>query len=126
MKQFLCLLALLTLFNLASKAQKIATWKGGQAGRPSDWYCPSNWKEGRVPNEFSAVYIPDVSTSSCSYPIILEGVVEVSSFECAPSAHLILRGNARIIELDAPDRKPPSLKEAFAHSPADSMPTHRQ
>lgn len=47
-----------SVFGLSLFSQTIATWKGGKPGRTSDWACADNWKEGKVPNEFSLVVIP--------------------------------------------------------------------
>ncbi|MFN0174839.1 MAG: hypothetical protein ACKVU0_09355 [Saprospiraceae bacterium] len=77
-------------------AQKTATWKGGTPGRVSNWECATNWKEGRVPDEFSCVIIPDVSTSTFSYPVITDEV-EVMSLLCASSARLTVMDNASLI-----------------------------
>ncbi len=77
-------------------AQKTATWKGGTPGRGSDWNCPKNWKEGRVPNEFSHVIIPDVSSSTFSYPVIESGEVEILSLVCAPTTYVRVRNEARL------------------------------
>lgn len=100
MKKVFAIFALLCLICVTVNAQKTATWKGGTPGKPTDWSCPTNWKEGRVPNEFSNVVIPDVSTSTWAYPVIEEGVVEIFSLQCAPNARLDTRGNARVILLD--------------------------
>lgn len=105
MKKVLAIFALLCLICGAANAQKNATWKGGTPGKPSDWNCATNWKEGRVPNEFSNVVIPDVSTSTWAYPVIENGVVEIFSLQCAPNARLDTRGNARVILLDAPSNR---------------------
>lgn len=91
-------------FQGSVTAQKTATWKGGTPGRSSDWNCASNWKEGRIPDEFSHVFIPDVSTSTFTYPVIQEGEIEILSLTCAPLAKVIQRNNARLIVLElAPD-----------------------
>jgi len=105
MKKPIVLMLLLCLAQGYSNAQKIATWKGGTPGRNTDWNCPGNWKEGRVPNEFSNVVIPDVSTWTFSYPVIRKGTVEISSLQCAPGAKLTLLGNAKVIELDSAAQK---------------------
>lgn len=79
-------------FQVSLSAQRTATWKGGTPGKISDWNCPTNWKEGRVPDEFSNVVIPDVSTSTFSYPII-NSEVEIFSLICdAPARLKILDG----------------------------------
>jgi len=83
-------------FQVSLNAQKTATWKGGTPGRTSDWECATNWKEGRVPDEFSCVIIPDVSTSTFSYPVIA-GEVEIQSLLCASSARLTVMDNASLI-----------------------------
>lgn len=88
-------------FILASQttlfAQKTATWKGGTLGKPTDWNCAANWKEGRVPNEFSQVIIPDVSSSSHSNPVLISGEVEIWSILIHTGASLRISKNARLI-----------------------------
>jgi hypothetical protein len=86
-------------------AQKMATWKGGTPGRVSDWNCPSNWKEGRVPNEFSNVLIPNVSSSTFAYPVIEKGDIEVFGLVCEPGATVTLRRSASLRTVDAIERE---------------------
>lgn len=79
--------SLLVCFSAPSSlfAQKAITWKGGAPGRETQWQCPGNWSENKVPNEFSDVVIPDISTRGLNYPV-LNDVAEVHS--------LRLEGNA--------------------------------
>lgn len=84
-------------FQTSLSAQKTATWKGGTPGRANSWNCPGNWKEGRVPNEFSNVIIPDVSTSTFSNPVLKEGTVEILSLQINPGATLVIGKNAKLI-----------------------------
>ena len=86
--------------HISMSAQKTATWKGGTPGRKTNWHCATNWKEGRVPDEFSNVFIPDVSTSTNSYPVIERGTVEILSLHCAPAAHITVLPNAFICILE--------------------------
>jgi hypothetical protein len=102
MKKSIALLALLSLISLSAQAQITATWKGGTPGKTTVWNCPTNWVEGRVPNEFSNVVIQDVSTSTFSYPVLNEGTVEIASLQCASNTRLTTLGNARVIFLDDP------------------------
>lgn len=127
MKKSLAIITLFFLVNLSAEAQRIATWKGGQTGRPRDWNCPTNWKEGRVPNEFSNVFIPDVSTNTFCYPLIDKGVVEVASLEYAPNTRVDVRGNARLVVLDALTKTPTKKNESLAQSRLrhDSLTTAR-
>lgn len=127
MKKTIALTALFILVCLNAQAQRTATWKGGTLGRPSEWNCPSNWKEGRVPDEFSQVVIPDVSTSTFYYPQISQGAVEVASLQCAPNARLRLLGNARLITLDT-QPQPSRAALATTAEKADSalLPTQNQ
>ena len=81
-------------------AQKIATWKGGTPGRPNEWNCPTNWKEGRVPNEFSQVLIPDVSSSTFHNPVLNEGEVEIWSLQILSGATLRIGKYAGLILLE--------------------------
>ena len=98
---FAATIALLFGFQGSLSAQKTATWKGGQAGRSSDWNCAANWKEGRVPDEFSNVVVPDVSTSTFSFPIIEKGEVEVWSLQCLSGAHVTVSDKARLTILES-------------------------
>lgn len=109
----LALLVLSTFFfcnPTALLAQKIATWKGGTPGRSTQWDCPTNWKEGRVPDEFSTVFIPDVSTSTFAYPRI-ETDVEVFALFCAGSARITILGNARLEVFLPPSFEPAILND---------------
>lgn len=83
-------------FQTSLSAQRTVTWKGGTPGRCSDWNCPSNWKEGRVPDEFSNVVIPSVATSTFCYPVIRRGEMEVLSLVLHTGATLDVLDNAMI------------------------------
>ena len=117
MKTSILPLAALIAFFFAPQtnlsAQKIATWKGGQPGhrlvqiavcpsRPTEWTCAKNWLENRVPNEFSAVIIPDCSTTTFSNPILKKGEVEIYSLEIHSGAKLSIGKNARLIAIEQP------------------------
>ncbi len=100
MKNTLLFAATLVLLSIAPAtvhAQKTATWKGGAPGRSTDWMCAANWREGRLPNEFSAVIIPDVSAGSQAYPVIRTGQVDVLSVDVQTGAMLTLTAGARLI-----------------------------
>ena len=73
---------------ISAQAQKPATWKGGTPGKVSDWNCAANWQEGRVPNEFSDVLIPDVSTGSNAFPVISCRVESVNTLTLLSGARL--------------------------------------
>ncbi len=91
--------ALIFALSTSALAQKVATWKGGTPGQPTEWNCPKNWKEGQVPNEFSQVVIPDVSTSTFSNPVLASGAVEVWSILIHSGASLRIGKKARLIAL---------------------------
>ncbi len=99
MKNVLFFFALIALFLIPRSldAQKIATWKGGAPGHATDWNYPANWKEGRVPNEFSYVVIPDVSTSTFSNPVLQGEQVEIWSLQIFSGAKLRIGKSARLI-----------------------------
>lgn len=80
--------ALLLTVCTSAFSQKTATWKGGTPGKNDDWHCPTNWKEDRVPDEFSQVIIPDVSSSSFSNPTLASGEVEIWSIQIHSGAFL--------------------------------------
>jgi hypothetical protein len=123
MKKSIALLALFSLISLSAQAQITATWKGGTPGKTTDWNCPTNWQEGRVPNEFSKVVIPDVSTSTFRYPVIKQGTVEIASIECASNTRLTTLGNARVIFLDDPGIAAEPRQNSLATSKSPTEPT---
>lgn len=123
MKHTIAIIALFSLISLSAQAQITAIWKGGTPGKTTDWNCPTNWREGRVPNEFSNVVIPDVSTSTFSFPVIKQGIVEIASIECASNARLTTLGNARVIYLDAPDSVAECRKDDLARPKSAAGPT---
>lgn len=91
MKNIRLIAAITALFLMSLttvSAQKIATWKGGAPGRGSDWTCSQNWVEGRTPNEFSDVFIPDVSTTTGCLPVIRQEVESVNSLTLCAGAKL--------------------------------------
>lgn len=89
--------ALLLTLCASAFSQKIATWKGGTPGRPTEWNCATNWKEGQVPNEFSQVIVPEVATSTFSNPVLTAGEVVIWSLLIHTGASLRIGKNARLI-----------------------------
>jgi hypothetical protein len=77
MKNFFFFAAIILFSQTVLLAQKSTTWKGGTPGKPNDWNCASNWSDGRVPNEFSDVTIPNLSSES--YPVIKKNVEEINA-----------------------------------------------
>ncbi len=78
-------------------SQKTATWKGGTPGMEQEWNCPKNWSGGAIPNEFSNVFIPDVTTTTCSPPVIQSGQVEVNALFLESNATLTIGPAAELI-----------------------------
>lgn len=103
MKNILFFVILLA-FSFSIHAQKPATWKGGTPGRPTEWNCATNWKEGRVPNEFSQVIIPDVSSSTFSNPVLNSGEVEIWSLQILSGATLKIGKSASLIATEQDSR----------------------
>ncbi len=81
-------------------AQKTNTWKGGTPGRATDWYCATNWSNGTVPNEFSNVVIPDVSTSTHAAPVLLKGEAEINALLLQSGACLTIGQAAALTVLE--------------------------
>lgn len=86
-KEFLVNLMIIFFLSLTSliSGQITTTWTGGTPGRSTDWNCPSNWKEGRVPDEFCQVIIP---SDRNFYPVI--------NAEVAPIDALLVESGAKI------------------------------
>ena len=103
----LILVLAFSVFQNTVSAQIPAIWKGGTPGRPNDWNCATNWRENRVPDEFSNVVVPEVSTTSFASPVIFSGEALVNALFLAPNASLTVGKKARLTvrgqEEDLPD-----------------------
>lgn len=107
------IITILTLTSTILMAQNTVTWKGGTPGNETSWEEPKNWSNNHVPNEFSNVYIPDVSTSTFSNPTIKDGIIELNSLQIVSTAKLtidkmatlIVHGNADGVYADNVDIK---------------------
>lgn len=86
MKNFFFFAAIILISQTSLLAQKSTTWKGGTPGKPSDWNCASNWSGGRVPNEFSDVTIPNVSSDI--YPVIKNNVEDINALFLMSNTHI--------------------------------------
>ena len=85
---FICFFSFVFFAQSAANAQRTATWKGGTPGKANEWNCPTNWKEGRVPDAFSDVIIPDVATIGGFQPVIRHPEEGVNSLTVLPGAQL--------------------------------------
>lgn len=92
---------LLMLVSVGGYAQKEITWKGGFPGKNNDWFCAQNWSTSSVPDEFSNVIIPDVSTSTFAPPMIRSGQVEINSLNMLDNASLTITKGAILIVNDS-------------------------
>lgn len=91
------LIAILSLITTITFAQQSVTWKGGTPGKETSWNEARNWSNNKVPNEFSDVFINDVSTSTFSAPVINEGTIELNSISIASNGKLTIESTARVI-----------------------------
>jgi hypothetical protein len=81
-----CSLALLLIcLTGALHAQTTSIWQGGIPGQTTDWNTAANWKENRVPDEYSLVIIP---SDRQFYPVLEE--------EVEPIDALLLEGGAAL------------------------------
>lgn len=93
-----------------AQGQRASQWVGGTPGQANNWQCPKNWLDGRLPDEFSNVFIPDVSTRSLAYPVLAE-VVWINSLRMEGNAQLtIAKGGQLTIYEDAFVPHPYNLK----------------
>jgi hypothetical protein len=81
-------------------AQKTIIWKGGTPGQETNWDCPKNWSTYRLPDEFSNVVIPDVSSTTQASPVIRGGMVEVNALRIESRALLTIATDARLVVHD--------------------------
>ena len=79
-----------------SFSQKTVVWKGGTPGMEQQWDCAKNWSTHSVPDEFSDVLIPDVSSTTQATPIIRSGKVAVNSIFLESDALLSVQKNAML------------------------------
>lgn len=89
-------LFLLTLSTTAF-AQKSSTWKGGTPGQENNWNCSKNWSTNAVPDDFSNVIIPDVSSATQAMPVIKSGSVEINAISITSNAMLTIEKDAQLI-----------------------------
>ncbi|MBK9014077.1 MAG: hypothetical protein IPM82_08280 [Saprospiraceae bacterium] len=66
-------------------------------GMENDWNCPKNWSTYSVPNAFSNVFIPDVSTTTLAAPVIKNGRMEVNSLFLETNAFLTVEESAQLV-----------------------------
>src|SRR5437868_2839008 len=93
-----CIICFLLSLIPGLNAQTNATWVGGTPGRNTDWSCPSNWKENRIPDEFSQVFIP---ADCIYYPLIKSGAAPVESMIVAGGAKVTIDKNATLTIIGA-------------------------
>ncbi len=91
------IIALLTLTSTIITAQSTVTWVGGTPGNETSWDEPKNWSNQLVPNKYSNVYIPAVSTSTFSNPAITNGIIELNSLQIESTAKLTIDKMAKLI-----------------------------
>lgn len=78
-------------------AQQTVTWIGGTPGQETNWNEARNWSNYKVPDAFSNVLIPDVSSSTFSAPVISNSVIELNSILIESNAQLSLAPDAILI-----------------------------
>ncbi len=69
-KIFLNIFLVYSICGPQLQAQRNTTWIGGAPGNETNWFCYKNWSNANVPDEFSNVYIGNVSSSTFHYPVI--------------------------------------------------------
>jgi len=88
--------SLLLSLCLSLSAQRTATWQGGKPGQPTEWTCAANWKEGRVPDEFTQVIIP---TRTGHYPIVQNTAALIDALLVEGGATLTIKDGAMLTVL---------------------------
>ncbi len=86
-------LALFLGFSFTLPAQTTAVWQGGKPGRATDWNCPGNWNEGRVPDESTQVIIP---AGANYYPAIQYAPTPIDALLMEGGAKLTIQAGARL------------------------------
>jgi len=93
------LILLLVMITANSFAQITSIWKGNTPGHESQWECPSNWSNNRVPDEFTDVIIQVDISNDYHYPVFNMSETEINSLRIWPGAYLHLKsGNLFILD----------------------------
>jgi hypothetical protein len=81
-------------------AQRNVTWIGGTPGQESNWFCYKNWSNANVPDEFTNVYIIDVSSSTFHYPVIKSKEATVLSISIVSEGKLTIEKTGSLSVID--------------------------
>lgn len=98
------LFSFLFAFSPSLRAQRTFYWEGGTPGRESNWNCPDNWSSNAVPDAFSNVIIPDVSTRSRVYPVLSHKNAEVNSLVLESGSSLAIQEGSCLVVFDSMER----------------------
>ena len=90
MKKLISAFVLLVALQVSSYSQTTATWMGGTPGKTTDWNCPTNWKEGRIPDDYTQVLIP---SDLLYYPVIKSNVPDIDALMVTGGATLTIYQN---------------------------------
>lgn len=82
-------------------AQRNVTWLGGTPGQESNWFCDKNWSNAHVPDEFSNVYINNVSTSTFHYPVIKSKEATALSISIVSEGKLTIEKSGTLSVIEA-------------------------
>jgi hypothetical protein len=85
---------------MALSAQNLVIWKGGAPGQNANRNCFKNWSNCRVPDEFSTVMIPDVSTTTHATLVIYSGNYELNLLQLRPNAQLTMEAKLGFYNLE--------------------------
>ena len=88
-------------FGTLMSAQRNVTWIGGTPGQESDWFCNKNWSNAHVPDEFSNVYIINVSSSTFHYPVIKSKEATALSISIVSEGKLTIEKSGTLSVIEA-------------------------
>lgn len=93
MRNILIFASLFFSMGFTLSAQTVEIWQGGKPGRSTDWNCPANWSEGRVPDEFTQVIIP---AGANVFPVIKGNPTPIDALLVEGGATLTIQVGAAI------------------------------
>jgi len=97
-------LSVLLANSLSLRAQKTVYWKGGTPGMESNWNCPGNWSSNTVPDVFSNVIIPDVSSRSRVYPVFSSKGAEINKLTLEAGSSLTIQKGSCLVVSESVER----------------------
>jgi len=95
-----CLIVVFLFNPISTFSQRPVQWVVGTPGMETNWNCHKNWSTSRIPDNQSAVYIPDVRTTFQSLPVVPHGKVLISELWIDGGASVEICADATLLVIN--------------------------